>query len=182
MSEAEVSDTASGLPFELWEGVVYGGLLLVILYLLKEILFPKKTPPPTFVAAKKIEPRDYTLDELKGYDGSDPDKPILFAADGKIYDVSRGKQFYGKGGPYNVFTGGDASRCLALGSTEQADMDNPSVEGLDLEPMYEWIRFFQTRYDVVGNLVLSESEKIDKSQEKKDGSSAIATEQDKKDM
>lgn len=57
-------------------------------------------------------PRAYTDEELKAYDGSDPDKPILLAINGTVYDVSNGRRHYGPGGSYHFFSGADASRAF----------------------------------------------------------------------
>lgn len=54
----------------------------------------RQSEEPTYTP---IEKRDMTVAELLQYDGSDPSKPILFAVCGKIYDVTRGKDFYGPG-------------------------------------------------------------------------------------
>ena len=56
---------------------------------------------------------DMTVGELRRYDGSDPNLPVLVAAKKRIYDVTRGRDYYGKGGPYNCFAGIDCSRALA---------------------------------------------------------------------
>ena len=42
-------------------------------------------------------PGDLTAEELRRYDGSDVDLPILLAARGVVYDVTRGRDFYGRG-------------------------------------------------------------------------------------
>lgn len=42
---------------------------------------------------------------MRRYDGSNPFLPILLAVRGVIYDVSAGREFYGRGGGYNVFAG-----------------------------------------------------------------------------
>lgn len=41
--------------------------------------------------------RDFTIQELKQYDGTQPDGRVLMAVNGTVYDVSRGKRFYGPG-------------------------------------------------------------------------------------
>ena len=41
-----------------------------------------------------------TEEELKQYDGTNPDEPIYLAIDGTIYDVSASPAFYGPGGHY----------------------------------------------------------------------------------
>jgi membrane-associated progesterone receptor component len=38
---------------------------------------------------------------------------VLVAAKGRVFDMTRGRDFYGKGGPYNCFAGADVSRALA---------------------------------------------------------------------
>ena len=40
--------------------------------------------------------RLYTVAELAKYDGTDPEKPILLAFNGDVFDVTKGKQFYGE--------------------------------------------------------------------------------------
>lgn len=42
---------------------------------------------------------EVTLEELSKYDGRDPFLPLLFSVRGQIYDVSKGKDFYGPGTP-----------------------------------------------------------------------------------
>lgn len=45
-------------------------------------------PPPVQVG-------EVTEDELKQYDGSDPQKPLLMAIKGQIYDVSQSRYYVG---------------------------------------------------------------------------------------
>ncbi|KAF3625251.1 Membrane steroid-binding protein 1 [Capsicum annuum] len=68
-------------------------------------------------------------EELKEYDGSDPNKPLLMAIKGQIYDVSQSRMFYGPGGPYALFAGKDASRALAKLSFEEKDLTG-DISGL----------------------------------------------------
>lgn len=52
--------------------------------------------------------RLYTLEELKAHDGNDEGKPILLGMNGDVFDVTeKGRQFYGKGAGYQVFSGKD---------------------------------------------------------------------------
>ncbi|XP_071737608.1 membrane steroid-binding protein 2-like [Rutidosis leptorrhynchoides] len=98
---------------------------------------------------------DITEDELRPYDGSDPNKPLLMAIKGKIYDVSRSRMFYGPGGPYALFAGRDASRALALMSFEPSDLTG-NIDGLEpseLEVLEDWEAKFEEKYVKVGQLV-----------------------------
>jgi membrane-associated progesterone receptor component len=44
-----------------------------------------------------MKKRDFTLKELRKYDGTGPDGRVLLAVLGKIYDMTKGKRFYGPG-------------------------------------------------------------------------------------
>jgi hypothetical protein len=82
-----------------------------------------------------------TLDELSLYDGTDPDRPILLAINGTIYDVSQGRRMYGPGGSYSYFAATDAARGFVTGcfaEDQTADLrgyeetflpiDNPEID------------------------------------------------------
>eukprot|EP00127_Corallochytrium_limacisporum_P003819 Clim_evm33s153 gene=Clim_evmTU33s153 len=60
----------------------------------------------------------FTAEELKGYDGSDPSKPLYLAFDGVVYDVTAGTKHYGPEGGYNFFAGRDATRSYVTGDFE----------------------------------------------------------------
>lgn len=73
-------------------------LLSLCLFLLYKI-FRGDTPPDLGEVEKplpKMKKRDFTLAELKPYDGLQ-DPRILMAVNGKVFDVTRGKKFYGPG-------------------------------------------------------------------------------------
>jgi len=42
---------------------------------------------------------DITPDELAKFDGQDPFKPIYFSVQGRVFDVTSGRDFYGPGAP-----------------------------------------------------------------------------------
>ena len=112
----------------------------------------RKAPPPPLPEA---EERDYWLSELSEYDGSDPTKPLLLAIRGYVYDVGRGRDFYGPGGPYGMFAGNDCSRALAKVAFD-AELFTGDLEGLDpheLDKLEEWIEMFEGKYRRVGRLL-----------------------------
>jgi len=61
----------------------------------------------------KYTPRTLAIYDGTGkYDGRDG-STILLAINGKVFDVTTGRNFYGPGGPYGNFAGRDASRGMA---------------------------------------------------------------------
>lgn len=101
-----------------------------------------------------VQVGEITLEQLRAYDGKDPAKSILIAIRGQVYDVSRGRLFYGPQGPYSLFAGRDASRALALMSFDLNDLTG-DLEGLspdELEVLQDWEEKFKERYPVVGHL------------------------------
>ncbi|KAL6530625.1 Membrane steroid-binding protein 2 [Orobanche minor] len=107
-----------------------------------------------FVLRDPVQIGDVTEEELRAYDGSDPDKPLLMAIKGQIYDVSRSRMFYGPGGPYALFAGRDASRALALMSFDPKDLTG-DIGGLtesELEVLQDWEYKFMEKYVKVGQL------------------------------
>jgi membrane-associated progesterone receptor component len=118
-------------------------------------LFRKKEeprePPP------QAPERDYTLAELAAYDGSDPAKPLLLGIRGYVYDVTRGRDYYGPGGPYEVFAGKDCTRALAKVSFEP-ELFTGEIAGLEqdeLDKLAGWIETFEAKYRRVGRLLES---------------------------
>ncbi|XP_017788416.1 PREDICTED: membrane-associated progesterone receptor component 1-like [Habropoda laboriosa] len=101
--------------------------------------------------------RDFTLEELKKYDGTGPDGRILVAVNGTVYDCTRGAHFYGPKGTYSTFGGKDASRALAtFSATVQPQEGHDDLSDLDsdqMESMREWEEQFKEKYDVVGKLL-----------------------------
>ncbi|KAJ1833620.1 Dihydrodipicolinate synthase [Coemansia sp. RSA 2706] len=105
--------------------------------------------------------RQWTKRQIAEFTGADG-KPILIALDGKVYDVSAGRGFYGPGSAYNVFAGRDASRLLAKqefddGVTEdELDAAIDSLDDLtdeDREALDSYVSLFSVKYHLVGELV-----------------------------
>ncbi|KGN60482.1 membrane steroid-binding protein 1 [Cucumis sativus] len=110
-------------------------------------------PPP-------VQLGEISEDDLKQYDGSDSQKPLLMAIKGQIYDVSQSRMFYGPGGPYALFAGKDASRALAKMSFEEKDLTG-DISGLgpsELEMLQDWEYKFMSKYVKVGTVKTSVAE------------------------
>ena len=82
------------------------------------------------------------------------DGPILLAVDGTVYNVYKGRNFYGPGGEYAIFAGRDATRLLAKGKLDE-ETDAEQQQPLNIAEravLATWIYTFQQKYDIVGPL------------------------------
>lgn len=132
-------------------------LLLCILYILFPLIRPFSPSSsrwtPTLAAARShlaapsdrytylpphhpdlVEWTKYTPRTLAVFDGTgsttDDGSRILLAINRKVFDVTKGKNFYGPGGPYGNFAGRDASRGMAKQSFD-LDMLTPLDRPID---------------------------------------------------
>ncbi|XP_070554025.1 membrane-associated progesterone receptor component 1-like [Ptychodera flava] len=136
-------------------------LLAMCIYLLYKILRREKPDetPPRPPPLPKMKKRDFTLEELKEYTGDEKnDGRVLVAVNGRVFDVTRGKKFYGPGGPYGAFAGRDASRALATfsldGDALRDEYDDLSdLTAMQTESIREWEMQFEEKYDYVGKLL-----------------------------
>lgn len=131
----------------------------VITFLLYKIANTRKSkesdhqPEPELPKLRK----DFTIQDLKNYDGNQNDGRVLVAVNGCVYDVTRGKRFYGPGGPYAAFGGRDASRGLATFSVTSSDKeeydDLSDLNSMEMESVREWEMQFKEKYIYVGRLL-----------------------------
>lgn len=56
----------------------------------------------------------FSVKSLKEFNGEDDSKPIYIGLNGKVYDVSAGREFYRSDGPYHYLAGRDSSVELNL--------------------------------------------------------------------
>ena len=101
-----------------------------------------------------VRPREWTVDEVFRMDGRDG-RPVFLVAKGEVFDVTRGSDFYGPEGGYNIMAGRDASRALALVSLDMKDIDNNRLDDLtasDLMTLDEWRFKFHSKYTCMGTL------------------------------
>ena len=82
-------------------------LVIAIVYLLYKILKSDSDSSSSVPAEPPMPPmkkRDFTLQQLKEFDGSNEEGRICVAVMGKVYDVTKGKRFYGPGTTNNLET------------------------------------------------------------------------------
>ncbi|XP_034531689.1 neudesin [Notolabrus celidotus] len=97
--------------------------------------------------------RLFTEEELKRYDGREEGQPIYMAVKGVVFDVTEGKEFYGKDAPYNALVGKDSTRAVAKMSLDPADLTS-DITGLteeqleSLEGVFEGT--YKKKYPIVG--------------------------------
>ncbi|XP_068154703.1 membrane-associated progesterone receptor component 1 isoform X2 [Drosophila tropicalis] len=138
------------------------GLLAIICFLVYKIV-RDRTEVPSVGSQKPIElqlpkiRRDFTIQELRHYDGNQPDARVLLAVNGNVFDVSKGRRFYGPGGPYATFAGRDASRNLATFSVQANNKDDyddlSDLSAVEMDSVREWEMQFREKYDLVGKLL-----------------------------
>ncbi|XP_047370393.1 membrane-associated progesterone receptor component 1-like [Vespa velutina] len=148
------------------------GIIALLVYKIIKSKIKSEEPLEEIKHLPKLH-RDFTIEELKKYDGNGTDGRILVALNGSVYDVTRGATFYGPGAPYAVFAGRDASRGLATFTLEPIKDEYDDLSDLDSEQMSsmkEWELQFKERYDYVGKLLKPGEEPTNYSDEEDEGS------------
>ncbi|KAI9353327.1 cytochrome b5-like heme/steroid binding domain-containing protein [Zopfochytrium polystomum] len=100
--------------------------------------------------------RIFTLEELAQYDGSNPDLPIYIAINGRVFDVSAGPKYYGKGGGYSFFAGKDAARAYITGCFEtHLTHDLRGLSEAEIDSLKQWTSFYDNsdKYFYVGKVL-----------------------------
>ena len=76
------------------------GLLIFVVFIIRRLIISKRKVDDDGLYKEPELPslgkRDFTLEELKPYNGVEKEH-ILVAVNGKVFDVSKGKSFYGPG-------------------------------------------------------------------------------------
>lgn len=136
-------------------------LLAFLVYQLISYIFQSPPQPSTKPSRQEEEeekepPRDFTIEQLRDYDGSDG-KPIYIGLKGDVFDVSSASQFYGKGSSYNCFAGREATRAMARLSFEEEDLSSTKTDDLGpferstLEDWYDKFKYLKC-YPIVGRV------------------------------
>ncbi|XP_017036585.1 membrane-associated progesterone receptor component 1 [Drosophila kikkawai] len=100
---------------------------------------------------------DFTVAELREYNGTREDGRILVAINFSIYDVSRSKHYYGRNGVYPNYAGRDISRNLinfSVETNESEEFDDFSDLSISqMSTLREWDQQFREKYPLVGKLL-----------------------------
>ncbi|XP_030377870.1 membrane-associated progesterone receptor component 1 [Scaptodrosophila lebanonensis] len=100
---------------------------------------------------------DFTVRELRAYNGTHEDGRILLAINFNVYDVSHAKHFYGPGGIYPNYAGRDISRNLinfSVESNENEEFDDLcDLNSGQMATLREWDHQYAEKYPLVGKLL-----------------------------
>lgn len=99
------TETAANGPLsKIFLDIVYSPINLILLAIcvlfLYKIYVKRRQPPvmePTEPELPRMKKQDLTLEQLKQYNGDEPHKRVLVAVNGKVFDVTKGRRFYGPG-------------------------------------------------------------------------------------
>ena len=108
--------------------------------------------------------RNFTLKQLRDFDGkmdekTEEPKPVYLSIGGTVFNVSKGRDFYGPGGPYENFAGRECGAALAKMSFDKELLDDLSAcESLgvgDKRELENWLEKFEhyRGYPIMGRLV-----------------------------
>lgn len=182
-TDPELEDTEASMVQWLWAEISGSylnlALTLAILYLVYKILTQgsesSEPLPPADPEPAPLKKQDMTLADLRTYDGvsEECEGRVCVAVNGKVFDVTKGKRFYGPGGPYSGFAGRDASRGLATFSVEPVSEEYDDLSDLkpnELEQVKEWELQFSEKYSLVGKLLRPGEEPTSYSDEESESS------------
>ncbi|KAM3968340.1 progesterone receptor membrane component 2 [Aphomia sociella] len=160
-------------------------LLITIIVVLIYKTYRKFAKAPAEAPAMELPKlrKDMTVAELRQYDGNQPDGRVLVAVNGWIFDVTRGRRFYGPGGPYAAFGGKDASRGLATFSVTSSDKeydDLSDLNSMQMDSVKEWEAQFREKYELVGRLLKPGEEPTNYSDEELEETDNSTSSPDKK--
>nr|CAG4645688.1 EOG090X0A5G [Lynceus sp. MCZ IZ 141354] len=96
----------------------------------------------------------FTAEELKKFKGEKIGTPIYLALLGRVFDVSKGPDFYGPGGGYAFFAGCDASKAFVSGDfVNDLTDDVTGLSSQDYWGLGNWLTFYTTEYRFIGKLI-----------------------------
>ncbi|KAK3852940.1 hypothetical protein Pcinc_035669 [Petrolisthes cinctipes] len=159
-SSQSTDDVFTSLLYEIFTSPLNLFLLVVCAVLVYKIFRPSDANGADFGPVEpplpKMKRQDLTLDQLKQYNGTDEHGRVCVSVNGKIFDVTRGKKFYGPGGRYSALAGRDATRALATFSVDDVKDsydDLSDLSSMQMDSVLEWEMQFTEKYDYIGKLL-----------------------------
>jgi membrane-associated progesterone receptor component len=138
------------IPIELVVTTGLAALLIATYFLKKE---SSSTMPRTARRLKEGQ-TEFRMEEIALFDGKGPqEEPILTVIDGLVYNLIKGREFYGEGGPYNPFSGRDCTRLLAKNQVSDKTDTGLALDEKELEQLEKWKEFFKNKYGSIGKII-----------------------------
>jgi len=97
-----------------------------------------------------------TKEELARHGPNGPDKPILLAVMGRVYDVEKGRDnYYGPNGGYKFFSGIDGTRAFVTGEFNEKGLidDIRELKPAEINELQIWIDFYDKEYTFYGKVI-----------------------------
>lgn len=142
--------------------IAVAAVSILAIAVIREVYKSMQKSEPSFEEASIAQPMTtpITESELATATGEEG-RPLYIAVndpyseDITVFDVSKGSDFYGPGGPYHVFTGKNATHGLATSSTdpEQATGDLSDLTASEKDTHLQWYEKYSMKYPIVGRLV-----------------------------
>ena len=100
----------------------------------------------------------YSENEVSARDGSDDDVDVWLAIMGKVFNVTEGRGFYGKEGPYSVFGAKDATGYFVSGKFDEDSANSVDYSNLDekeIDNLKHWYTFYtqNPNYPQIGVMI-----------------------------
>lgn len=107
-------------------------------------------------SAEPDKVRIVTKEELARHDGNQTEGVLWLSIMSKVYDVSKGAEYYADGAPYHVFVGRDGNVPFLTGKFNEEEATKPLTELTphQLYNLQEWAGFYEKeeKYPFVGLL------------------------------
>ena len=119
----------------------------------------KPSDPKSFGPSRSRDENNIPLltkEELAKHGFNGPNKPLLLAVMGRVYNVEKGKDhYYGPNGGYNFFSGRDGTRAFVTGEFNEKGLidDIRGLKPAEINELQTWIDFYNKDYTFYGKVI-----------------------------
>ena len=119
----------------------------------------KPSDPKSFGPSRSRDENNVRLltkEELAKHGFNGPNKPLLLAVMGRVYNVEKGKDhYYGPNGGYNFFSGKDGTRAFVTGEFNEEGLidDIRDLKPAEINELQTWIDFYNKDYTFYGKVI-----------------------------